>query len=35
MDWLLSLCVIAAPVLAARAFFRTRALTATILTQKG
>ena len=34
MDWLLSLCVIAAPVLAARAFFRTRALTATILTLK-
>src|SRR5271170_2299551 len=31
MDWLLTLCVIAASVLAARAFFRTRALTATIL----
>src|SRR5882757_4255465 len=34
MDWLLSLCVIAAPVLAARAFFRSRALTATILALK-
>jgi hypothetical protein len=31
MDWLLTLCVIAASVLAARAFSRTRALTATIL----
>jgi uncharacterized membrane protein len=34
MDWLLGLCVIAAPVLAARAFFRTRTLTATILALK-
>jgi uncharacterized membrane protein len=34
MDWLLTLCVIAASVLAARAFFRTRALTATILALK-
>ena len=32
MDWLLTLCVIAASVLAAKAFVRTRALTATILT---
>jgi len=31
MDWLLTLCVITASVLAATAFFRTRALTATIL----
>ena len=31
MDWLISVCVIAALILAARAFFRTRALTATIL----
>jgi hypothetical protein len=31
MDWLLTLCVIAASVLAARASFRTRALTGTIL----
>ncbi|HEX3414244.1 MAG TPA: DUF2339 domain-containing protein, partial [Stellaceae bacterium] len=31
MDWLLTLCVIAASVLAAKAFSRTRALTATIL----
>src|ERR1700730_18625383 len=34
MDWLLSLCVIAAPGLAARAFFRTRALPAAILPLK-
>ena len=34
MDWLLTLCVIAASVLAARAFFRTRALAATILALK-
>src|SRR5271168_80285 len=34
MDWLLTLCVIAASVLAARTFFRTRALTATILALK-
>jgi uncharacterized membrane protein len=34
MDWLLTLCVIAASVLAARAFFRIRALTATILALK-
>ena len=34
MDWLLTLCVIAASVLAAKAFFRTRALTATILALK-
>ncbi|MBV8504581.1 MAG: DUF2339 domain-containing protein [Alphaproteobacteria bacterium] len=34
MDWLVTLCVIAAPVLATRAFFRTRALTATILALK-
>ena len=31
MDWPISVCVIAASILAARAFFRTRALTATIL----
>ena len=35
MAWLLTLCVIAASVLAAKAFFRTRALTATILALKG
>jgi uncharacterized membrane protein len=34
MDWLLTLCVIAASVLAAKAFSRTRALTATILALK-
>lgn len=34
MDWLLTLCVIAASVLAAKAFFRTRALTATIFALK-
>src|SRR5438132_6755805 len=34
MDSLLTLCVIAASVLAAKAFFRTRALTATILALK-
>jgi uncharacterized membrane protein len=34
MDWLLTLCVIATSVLAAKAFFRTRALTATILALK-
>src|ERR1700719_4370864 len=34
MDWLLTLCVIAASVLAAKAFFRTGALTATILALK-
>jgi uncharacterized membrane protein len=34
MDWLLTLCVIAASVLAAKAFLRTRALTATILALK-
>jgi uncharacterized membrane protein len=34
MDWLLTLSVIAASVLAAKAFFRTRALTATILALK-
>ena len=34
MDWLLTLCVIVASVLAAKAFFRTRALTATILILK-
>ena len=34
MDWLLTLCVIAASVLAAKAFFRARALTATILALK-
>src|SRR5260370_25248469 len=34
MDWLLALCVIAASVVAARAFFRPRALTATILALK-
>ena len=35
MDWLLTLCVIAASVVAAKAFFRTRALTASILALKG
>ena len=34
MDWLLTLCVIAASVLAAKAFSRTRALKATILALK-
>ena len=34
MDWLLTLCVIATSVLAARAFFRTRSLAATILALK-
>jgi uncharacterized membrane protein len=34
MDWLLTLCVIAASVLAAKAFSRTRTLTATILALK-
>jgi uncharacterized membrane protein len=34
MDWLLTLCVIAASMLAARAFAHTRALTATILALK-
>ena len=34
MDWLLTLCVIGASVLAARAFFRTRSLAATILALK-
>ena len=34
MDWLLTLCVIAASVLAAKAFFRAQALTATILALK-
>src|SRR3984893_12054547 len=34
MDWLLSLCVIAAPFMSARPCSRTRALTATILTLK-
>src|SRR5205807_2069271 len=34
MDWLLTLCVMAASVLAAKAFSRTRALSATILALK-